>query len=160
MIFVTVGEQLPFDRLITAIDTNAAKMEQEIFAQIGHKSITPQHITCKDFITPKEYNEYFLQADLIIAHAGMGTIISAMEHNKPIIVMPRRCSFGEHRNDHQFSTAKRFGELGYITVAQDEQELVCYLQDIDTFIGSWKSREKTNVSPQLLEAVRAFIFTK
>ncbi len=36
MIFVTVGEQLPFDRLVRAVDEWAAASGKEVFAQIGN----------------------------------------------------------------------------------------------------------------------------
>lgn len=160
MIFVTVGEQLPFDRLINTIDVNAKELPHTVFAQIGHTSIAPKHITYKQFISPKEYSQKLLQSDMIIAHAGMGTIISAIEHHKPIIVMPRKCSLGEHRNDHQFATVKRFGELGHITVANDENELTSYLLDIENYIRSWKGKERISVSNKLLETIKNFIFTK
>ena len=60
---------------------------------------------------------------MIVAHAGMGTIISAMQHQKPIIIFPRIAALGEHRNEHQMATAKKMKELGYVHVAFNEKEL-------------------------------------
>ncbi len=56
-------------------------------------------------------------ATAIVAHAGMGTILTALEMGKPLLVMPRRAALGEHRNDHQLATASRFAELGRVKVA-------------------------------------------
>ena len=54
---------------------------------------------------------------MIYAHAGMGTILSALKQDKPIIIVPRLASLKEHRNDHQIATAMRMDELGYVYVA-------------------------------------------
>ena len=60
---------------------------------------------------------------MVIAHAGMGTILSALKQDKPIIVVPRLASMKEHRNDHQMATAMRMDELGYVYVAYDKKQL-------------------------------------
>ena len=46
-------------------------------------------------------------AAAIVAHAGMGTILTALETGKRLLVMPRRAALGEHRNDHQLATVSR-----------------------------------------------------
>jgi UDP-N-acetylglucosamine transferase subunit ALG13 len=130
MIFVTVGEQLPFDRLIHTVDEWAGTSKKEVFAQIGRTDYIPKHISCKDYLSPEEFKKKILAADFIVAHAGMGTIITALEMRKPILVMPRQEKFGEVRNEHQFSTAKRFLTLRYVEVAFDEMELITKLDKL------------------------------
>ena len=53
----------------------------------------------------------------------MGSIISALQKRKPIIVFPRIAALGEHRNEHQMATAKKMKKLGFVYVALDEKEL-------------------------------------
>ena len=60
----------------------------------------------------------------------MGTILTALELGKPLLVMPRRAALGEHRNDHQLATVRRFAELGSVEVALDESELALKLDDL------------------------------
>ncbi|MGO7205561.1 glucuronosyltransferase, partial [Rhizobium ruizarguesonis] len=43
MILVTVGTQLPFDRLVKAVDTFATELSKPVLAQIGRGSYTPQN---------------------------------------------------------------------------------------------------------------------
>jgi UDP-N-acetylglucosamine transferase subunit ALG13 len=157
MIFVTVGEQLPFDRLILTIDEWASTSRKECFAQIGRANYTPKHISFKDFLTPEEFQEKFMAAEIVIAHAGMGTIISALEINKPILVMPRQSELGEHRNNHQFATAKRFSELNYISVAFDEIKLKTELENIGKLLISRKIQQTVGPSPLLIKTIRDFI---
>jgi UDP-N-acetylglucosamine transferase subunit ALG13 len=128
MIFVTVGTQLPFDRLIRAVDSWAAQNpEIEVFAQIGPSEFRPGHIESVDFVTPDVADRYFRKADLIVSHAGMGSIITALKYRKPLLMLPRKASFGEHRNDHQMATAKWLGTRNGITVAWSEDEVARYL---------------------------------
>jgi UDP-N-acetylglucosamine transferase subunit ALG13 len=159
MIFVTVGEQLPFDRLIIAIDDWAADSGTEVFAQIGNSQIKPKYIQYKKHIDPVEFKRIFLAADAVIAHAGMGTIITAMELRKPLLVMPRKALLGEHRNDHQLATAKRFLEQGYVDVAFDEVELVEKLGRYKNAPQNVGKAINTKTSDRLIQIIRGFIFT-
>lgn len=156
MIFVTVGTQLAFDRLIRAVDEWAARSgEVEVFAQIGPGAYRPRHLEYSDFIAPDECRERMAAADAIVAHAGMGTIIGALELGKPVLVMPRRADLGEHRNDHQLATADRFSAFGGVQVAADEHALQARL---DAFGAS---AEQPPIGPyasdRLLGALSAFI---
>jgi UDP-N-acetylglucosamine transferase subunit ALG13 len=99
MIFVTVGTQVQFDRLIRTVDERAGARERsDIFAQIGPSNHQLKH---ERLIEPTRFRNCVEAASLVITHAGMGSIITALELGKRIIVMPRRASLGEHRNDHQ-----------------------------------------------------------
>lgn len=123
MIFVTIGTQAPFDRFIKIIDEVAPQINEEIIAQVYKCGFRPKNIKTVDFLAPDEFNNLFDKADLIISHAGMGTILSALQKHKPIIIFPRIAALGEHRNEHQLATAEKFKELGSVYVAMNEQEL-------------------------------------
>jgi UDP-N-acetylglucosamine transferase subunit ALG13 len=132
LIFVTVGTQLPFDRLIRGVDRWAAtRPGREVFAQAGPTKLAPRHVEWREFISPDECRERMSAARAIVAHAGMGTILSALELGKPLLVLPRRAALGEQRNDHQLATARRFATLGKVGVAFDETELAEKLDELD-----------------------------
>lgn len=157
MIFVTVGEQLPFDRLIRTMDEWAAFSGKEVFAQTGLSKWRPTCIPYKEFLEPHEYKKRFREASLIVAHAGMGTIISALEMGKPILVMPRQKVLGEHRNDHQLATAQRFQALNYISVAMDEVELKDKLNNWTEGGINWEKKENNGPAQMLIETIRQFV---
>ncbi len=158
MIFVTVGVQLPFDRLINAVDQWGAKEPTcEVFAQTGESSIDPVHIAYKKFLDPAEYESRCKASELIVAHAGMGSILTALEYSKPLIIMPRRAEFNEHRNDHQLSTVERFKSLQSVYVALDEKQLVELLDSKDSIISSVSQGEGTRPDPRLIEALQNFV---
>lgn len=123
MIFVITGTQLPFDRLIRMLDELAPLLNEEIVAQVNGSCYLPQHINTIDLMPPDEFDRLFKRARLILAHAGMGTILSALTMHKPLIVFPRIAALGEHRNEHQLATAEKMKALGYCYVATDKEEL-------------------------------------
>lgn len=157
MIFVTVGEQLPFDRLIRTMDEWASCSDRKVFAQIGESLWEPTHIAYKKFLSPEAFREKIQSAELVVAHAGMGTIISAMGVGKPLLVMPRQKALGEVRNDHQLATARRFMALNYVSVAFDELELKIMLGNIEEIIKKRQKGVATKASKDLLEKIRSFI---
>jgi len=155
VIFLTVGSQLPFDRLVEAVDHWAGRSGREVFAQICETTLRPEHIRWTPRIAPKEFRESVRDASLIISHAGMGSILTALEFGKPILVMPRRAALRETRNDHQVPTARWLEARGSVAVALDEQALAERLERIDELeapgqISRW-------ASSSLLNSVREFI---
>lgn len=156
MIFATVGGQLPFDRMIRCIDAWVAKSGREdVFCQIGEAEFEPQHARFECFLSPEEFTSKLNAADILIAHAGMGTIISAMQLGKPIIIFPRRAELGEQRNDHQLATAKAFAQRGDLAVAMDEEELGVLLERIDELQPA--ERIGSAASESLQDAIREFM---
>jgi UDP-N-acetylglucosamine transferase subunit ALG13 len=156
MIFVTVGSADPFDRLIRTIDEWAgSRKRKDIFAQIGRSRYEPQHIRAVSFLSPSEFRERVRAARLIVSHAGMGSIITAMEAGKPIIVMPKWAHLGEHRNNHQVATAKRFGQRQGIVVATDERDLIAKM-DCEGVLSP-PTTIRHEASPSLISTIRTFI---
>ena len=156
MIFVTVGHQMPFDRLIRAVDAWAETQRREdVFAQIGTTDYEPGHLTWAPTIPPEEFRSRVSEADAVVSHAGMGTILTSLELGTPILVMPRQGKLLETRNDHQVATAERLKATGRVHVAMDEEELRVALEGLVGIkpldsISPWASEE-------LLHTVRGFI---
>lgn len=158
MIFITTGFQFPFDRLIKAIDQVAPELDvSPIIAQIAQSNYEPSNMEILNFVSPTKFNSYLTNAKLIISHAGMGTIISALELNKPIIVMPRLKKYGEVTTDHQLATARELEKLNYIYVAYNEGELQHKL--INIWNEGLPPLHKINkyASDQLLTSIEAFM---
>ena len=156
MIFVTVGTQGPFDRLIRIVDSWAqSRGRTDIYAQIGKSRFKPAHIAATDFMSPADVREKIEAASLIVSHAGMGTIITALELGKPIIVLPRRGDLKEHRNDHQIATAGQLATQGRVVAAVDEADLIRKLDQAQTMPST--AAIITEPSPHLIAVLSAFI---
>ncbi|WP_195908945.1 glycosyltransferase [Microlunatus sp. Gsoil 973] len=66
-------------------------------------------------------------ADLVIAHAGIGSAITALELGKRPVLIPRRPQFNEHVDDHQSLIA---GELGRRRLAVSAEADVLTTDDL------------------------------
>jgi UDP-N-acetylglucosamine transferase subunit ALG13 len=155
VIFVTVGHQMPFDRLIRAVDGWAAAAGQrDLFAQIGDGELEPASFPSQRFLAPLEFQQRMDEADAIIGHAGTGTIIAALQRSKPLLVLPRLARFGETRTDHQIATARYFGDDGRILVANDETVLPAMIDQLAKFRP--RSTIAPAASPELLRRLREF----
>lgn len=156
MILVTVGTDLPFNRLVRVVDAWACERQrQDVFAQIGEGGWKPAHIRFAEFLPPPHFAELFSASTIIISHAGMGTILSALMHGKPILVMPKMASLGEHRNEHQLATAQHMSKRGNVNVAFDEHELRRRLDQLDDLLKPKRIGE--SASPALLHGLHSFI---
>jgi UDP-N-acetylglucosamine transferase subunit ALG13 len=157
MIFLTTGTQEPFDRLVKAVDEIAPLLHTEIIAQISKTEYRAKNIETFAFASPSEFSTYFNKAELIISHAGMGTIISALQREKPILIMPRLAHYREHRNDHQLATARVFEKLHYVHVAFDEKELKTKL--LSVFESRLQPLHKIDqyASPELIASIKRFL---
>lgn len=159
MILVAVGTQFPFDRLVATVDQwAAASGTGNVVAQIGPSSYVPTHIEAHAFLPPKEFQALLENAKLVVAHCGMGSILSALSLGKPLLVMPRSAAKGEHRNDHQFATAQRFSEQPGVTVAWDENELRRSLDEIDSLADPASLPPIASKAPrELTDRLHAFL---
>ncbi len=123
MIFLTVGTQLPFDRLTQTMDRIAPSLGQPVFGQIGRSTYVPRNFRAAVSMQPAEFEARFRDASVIVAHAGIGTVLKAQQHGKPLVLLARRTRFGEHRNDHQLATCEQLRGRPGIYVADDEAGL-------------------------------------
>jgi UDP-N-acetylglucosamine transferase subunit ALG13 len=128
VIFLTVGTQLPFDRLIAAMEAWAGTQSGEVVAQVGPSKLTLRHMIVKPFMTADEMESCYSRCNVVVAHAGMGSILSALRHRKPIIIVPRKAALGEHRNDHQLATARWMASRPGVLVAWEPEQVMDIIQ--------------------------------
>jgi len=124
MIFLTVGSQMPFDRMVKVVNEWASlNPDVEVVAQIGDSIESFDCLSTFSSLSPQEYDQYVLSADLVIGHAGMGTVITCREFCKPLAVMARRGDFLETRNEHQVATTKWICEWRCVEEFNNVEEL-------------------------------------
>lgn len=123
MVFLTVGTQQPFDRLVRIVDEVAGRLDLKVVGQIGESDYRPSHIKHQAVMLPTDFQKHVAGADIIIAHAGIGTILVAQQHRKPLIIFPRRASFNEQFHDHQLATCAHMENAPGIHVAYTQEDL-------------------------------------
>ena len=123
MILVTVGMQLGFDRLIEAMDALAPTLGTPVIAQIGRGEYQPVNMATHIAIEPREFERLVMQSQLVVSHAGIGTVLTARRCGKAIVLMPRQARLGEHRSDHQLATCTQLEGRPGIFVASEADDL-------------------------------------
>lgn len=129
MIFVTVGNHFqPFDRLIKEVDELASKGKiNDVFIQTGYSKYRPVNCKYEAFIDQNRFNELICMAQVVIVHAGSGTIMTCLRYGKVPVVVPRRKKFGEHTNDHQLELAHALSLEGKVIEVKDLDNLPNYI---------------------------------
>ncbi len=128
MILVTVGTQLPFDRFVRIVDSIAPSLDEAMFAQTGRGQYRPVNMRSQGVVGPIEFEQLVRQCSRIVSHAGIGTIVMAQKHRKPLILFPRLGVLDEHRNDHQLATVRALSGRKGIYCAYDEVELAALIR--------------------------------
>ncbi len=158
MIFVTVGTQLSFDRLLSAVETWAPTQAEEVVAQVGPSKLNFHAVKAHAFLRADEMDTLFAGCSLVIAHAGMGSILSALRFRKPIIIVPRKASLGEHRNEHQLATARWMAGRPGVTVAWEPDEALKLASDRQALANDVQLPEFAD--PALVGRLREFIHSQ
>lgn len=154
MIFASVGTQLAFPRMIGMLRELIAVHDYRFIAQTNEPEEHVQLVGRLDGRTkmaPDEYEAVTDECSVMISHAGIGSIISASNHGKPIIMVPRRHALGEHRNDHQMETARRFEGRPGIYIAESAEEISALLSSSLVPCGG------ASVSTSLVQGLNDFI---
>jgi beta-1,4-N-acetylglucosaminyltransferase len=82
VIFVTVGTTR-FDDLVGTVDRLAPELDEQVLCQIARGDYTPRN--CRYFRFAPTLEPHLRQADLIIGHGGLGTVMEAIRMGKPFI---------------------------------------------------------------------------
>lgn len=161
MIFLTIGSHEPFDRLVRAVDdwAGASGQRARVFGQItARASHIPAHFEYVANLDPVDYARCCVEAEFIVSHAGMGTILTALQTGTHALLLPRKGSLGETRNDHQIATAQKFESRPGLTVVMDETGISGALDRLLAGERVMAPRLPPVAQPQLTDALRAFIF--
>lgn len=152
MIFVTVGSQLTFDRLLKTIDKEIeiGNIKDKVIVQGGKTKYKSKYMTIIKYLDLDEFENYIKNADLIISHGGVGSIIDALKYNKTVIATPRLKKYKEALNDHQIQIIENFGIEGYIIPLLDLTELNLAIEKVKTFKPK-KYKSNTNKMVKLIE---------
>jgi UDP-N-acetyl-D-mannosaminouronate:lipid I N-acetyl-D-mannosaminouronosyltransferase len=95
-IFVTVGNTR-YNSLIKAIDEQLLNDEFNITMQIADGEFAPKHH--EYFCYSDNIEQYFNDADIVITHAGAGTVFHLLEDNKKMLVIPNYDRIDSHQLD-------------------------------------------------------------
>lgn len=127
MIFLVLGTQkFQLNRLLREVDEliENGLITQEVVAQIGNSDYKPLNYKYYQFLDKEVFDDYINKASIIVTHSGIGTIITALQAGKPVIVFPRLKKYGEHIDNHQLDIAKAFEKKKYVLCCHEHDSLI------------------------------------
>lgn len=132
MIFVTVGSSpYSFDRMLSSVDDvlSELKVDEKVVYQVGESNYRPAYGTYRRFFDFEAMQQHIHSADLIVSHAGIGSILLCLTNSKKPVVYPRLKKFREHVDDHQLQIALYWGQHGLVFNSPTEKELRRIVRD-------------------------------
>lgn len=126
MILVTLGTQnRDFSRLLDEIEKQIKNknIKEKVIVQAGYTKYNSDNMEIFDFISSDELEKLVKKCRILITHGGVGSILTGIKNNKPIIAAARLSKYKEHTNDHQKQIIKEFEDEGYLLELRDFQKL-------------------------------------
>ena len=163
MIFVTLGTQdKPFLRLIQAVEKQLQEgnIQEEVIVQAGYTKYESKIMQIIPYMEQSVFDQYMKEANIVITHGGVGTIIQGLQMKKKMIVAPRLAKYGEHVNDHQLQIATNFAKENYILLLSNFEELNLVLAKAKNFIPKAYKENNQNFISQLEEEIQAQLLLK
>lgn len=134
-LFVPLGTQkFPFGRIITALNELVRQGKYSSEAIVMQSALYPvkPEFTHFGLIPHEEFNRYMQEAEVVVTHSGVNSIISCMELGKPLVVCPRLHEYGEHVDNHQLEIAKLMHEKYDVLTCMDMQDLPTLIEKAKT----------------------------
>ena len=136
MILVTLGTQdKSFSRLLDAVQAaiDNGDINDKVVVQAGYTRYQSNDMEIFDFIPIDEFETLIDECQVLITHAGVGSIVTALKKGKKIIACARLAKYDEHTNNHQLQIAETFDKSGYLIFLKDFNNLGKVLEKIKNF---------------------------
>jgi UDP-N-acetylglucosamine transferase subunit ALG13 len=150
VIFATVGTHAqPFGRFLDAL----AGLGGDVVVQYGHNAPPAGVREAVAFMPFDVLNAHMREADVVVTHAGVGSVLCAREAGHVPVVVPRLHRFGEHVDDHQLELVAALGADGHVVPVTDIAGLTAAVQK------AGRRADRTTAPKPLHAAVRGALLT-
>lgn len=121
-VVVTLGSQegYPFDRLVARL-AHVLPGTAEVTWQTGATDPGAHGVDGVASMPFAHLEEAISGADVVVAHAGVGSALSALLAGRHPVLVARRASAGEHVDDHQLQIARELSRRGLATTCSPEE---------------------------------------
>lgn len=117
-VFVSLGTIRPyrFDAAVQAVLDTGLACESTVW-QLGCTTVEGLPGRARTEVSGEEFERAAREADVVVTHAGVGTVMQLLEWGVHPVVLVRSPGRGEHVDDHQSQIAEVLREHGLATVA-------------------------------------------
>lgn len=145
-IVVSLGtsERYQFSRLIDRL-VKVLPDDADVLWQTGSTDTTSYPIESHVKVPSEQMRAAMRSADVVIAHAGTGVALTALECGKLPVIVPRRPEFDEHVDDHQLQIAQDLNNRG-LAVVREVEELS--FADVE-YAAGFAITDTQSIQPQL-----------
>lgn len=120
-VVVTTGSsRAGFRRMIEAV-RDALPPGAEVLWQTGATDVHDLGIPARPFVPAAELAAAMAAADLVVAHAGVGSALMALQAGHRPLLLPRRRRHGEHVDDHQVEISRLLDVAGLAVAVEPAQ---------------------------------------
>lgn len=143
-VVVTLGthERYTFPRLLNRL-VDILPPHLDVLWQVGATRIDRMPADARRQVPIEEMRQAMREADAVIAHAGVGSALAAMQAGRRAVYVPRRRRHGEHVDDHQVAMAREL-QSRQLVVAREADEVT--LADLESAAG-WSVQASPSVAP-------------
>lgn len=117
-----------FDRLIRHLHS-VLPSEWSVLWQVGPSEVGDLGIDSVVSLPAARLREEISRADIVISHAGTGSILTALSLGKRPVVVPRRAAHGEHVDGHQDDLADYVANTGLARVLEADAVTLADLEE-------------------------------
>lgn len=126
-VVVTFGtERFPFSRALQQV-AEALPNGVEALVQTGHTPPHPALPNSRPWIPADELHQAIHDSDVVIMHAGVGSVLTALRAGKHPVILPRLANLGEHVDDHQLELARLLSDRGLATSVGPDDDLAAVI---------------------------------
>ena len=150
MIFATVGTHAqPFTRFLAAL----AALPDDVVVQYGHNPPPDGVCEAVAFMPFDVLNAHMREADVVVTHAGVGSVLCARQAGHVPVVVPRLHRFDEHVDDHQLELVAALGADGHVIGVTDMADLAAAVEK------AGRRADTTHAPKPIHAAVRGALLT-
>ena len=153
MILVTLGTQdKSFHRLLASLEELIEEgfLREKIIVQAGHTKFESKRMEIFDLVPMDQFDALIEEAEFLITHGGVGSIITALKKNKTVIAVARREEHKEHTNNHQLEIIEEFSKQGYLIPVLELGEL----KEAIVSVSSFKPIKFESNTTNMMEIIR------